>query len=352
MKRILIVGWGDFEIYEEQLRRGLACAGADATLFTFRGFCDLRFFDGPIFRKVSRLLGSGPRVWLFKWRFLKSDALRNADFIFFYSATFLGRSFLERIRARYPEKKLAVYTNDNPLGTYRFSKHVWGRFLSTVTFADVVFAYRRSNHDEYLRMGAKQVELLLAYYNSDCARAAIDSSNDVRPIDVLFVGHYEDDGRLECLERIKQKGYRVEIYGDQYSWSAAASEVFDFSAIQRIAGESYYEMLASAKVSIAFLSSINNDEYTRRCFEIPAVGTCMVVKRTNTMLSLFGDDGGVVYFENLLDVPTLVGDALSSSKWKDIGDLGQKKLMGSGHSELDRGRQVLAVLKDTLVKES
>ncbi|WGU68927.1 glycosyltransferase [Capnocytophaga canimorsus] len=45
-----------------------------------------------------------------------------------------------------------------------------------------------------------------------------------------------------------------------------------------------------------FLSKLNNDQYTRRCFEIPACGTMMLSERTPTLQEFYTENEEIVFF--------------------------------------------------------
>ena len=62
--------------------------------------------------------------------------------------------------------------------------------------------------------------------------------------------------------------------------------------------------VVAAKVGLVFLSRRNRDQYTRRCFEIPAIGTMMLAPRTDELSSLYREYEEAVFFR---DTEELVG---------------------------------------------
>lgn len=57
-------------------------------------------------------------------------------------------------------------------------------------------------------------------------------------------------------------------------------------------------IINKAKIAIVFLSHINYDSYTRRCFEIPAAKTLMIAPYNDEMASLFIDGKEAVFYHN------------------------------------------------------
>ena len=64
-------------------------------------------------------------------------------------------------------------------------------------------------------------------------------------------------------------------------------------------GKDYFQTLAEHKIALCFLSKLNNDVYTRRCFEIPASGTMLFSEYSKELDDIFGDMKGAVFFKDL-----------------------------------------------------
>ncbi len=57
-----------------------------------------------------------------------------------------------------------------------------------------------------------------------------------------------------------------------------------------------------AKVALCFLSTLNQDTYTRRNFQIPAMKTAMLCQYTDDLASLFKPDLEAVYFSSKVEL--------------------------------------------------
>ena len=93
-------------------------------------------------------------------------------------------------------------------------------FLHSLADADATFVFRPANVPEAHRFGATAVEVLLPYYvrslHYPVERRSID-------YDVVFIGHYEADGRAEVIEALAAQGLRVGLFGNH--WDRARSHV-------------------------------------------------------------------------------------------------------------------------------
>ena len=138
------------------------------------------------------------------------------------------------------------------------------------------------------------MELLYSWYIPESNRpvelAAADRGK--YDCDVVFVGHYEDDGRVAYLEEIVRRGWKLRIFGPEWAGVTASSPwLAPLGPVRPVWGEDYNKALCGAKIALCFFSKLNRDTYTRRCFEIPAAGTLM--------LSQFGADVAAFYTQGV-----------------------------------------------------
>ena len=76
-----------------------------------------------------------------------------------------------------------------------------------------------------------------------------------------------------------------------------------FAPIEPVFGDDYAKALCGAKVCLAFLSKLNRDSYTRRCFEIPACGNVMLAERTADLCRMFKEDEEACFFSSSISRP-------------------------------------------------
>jgi spore maturation protein CgeB len=96
---------------------------------------------------------------------------------------------------------------------------------------------------------------------------------------------------------------------------------------------------------LGFLSKLNRDDYTYRCFEIPACGSLLLAERTPTLEKIFQENEEAVFFSS-------VEEMLEKVLWlrqhpeeiTRIAAAGRKRVLTDGHSNYDRAQQFLRLV--------
>ena len=160
--------------------------------------------------------------------------------------------------------------------------------------------------------------------------------------DVVFVGHFEDDGRAEVIDRLLRTQLRVRVFGAGWEPFCRSRPESGLCPIQPVLGDDYVCAIRAAKTALVFLSARNRDDYTRRCFEIPAIGTLMVAPRTAAIERLYADGQEALLFDSadeLLDqVHLAVGDRQLRQR---VAQAGHRRCLGSGYDTAARARDFL-----------
>ena len=108
----------------------------------------------------------------------------------------------------------------------------------------------------------------------------------------------------------------------------------------------YNLAINGAKIALVFLSKLNNDTYTRRCFEIPATKTMMLSEFTNDLSSMFEEGVEAEYFRSKRELVDKINFYLKNDKERiKIGNNGNDRLLRSEHEAMDRCKQVLKYMK-------
>jgi spore maturation protein CgeB len=99
--------------------------------------------------------------------------------------------------------------------------------------------------------------------------------------------------------------------------------------------------LNSTKIALAFLSKLNADTYTRRCFEIPAAGAFMLAEYSDDLASLFAEGKEADYFRSPEEMMDKVRYYLRhETHRRRIASAGLSRVHLDGHEALDRARQI------------
>jgi len=342
------------EIYADALAGRFAALGHDVQQFAWRGF----FYGYPYkpmgrgwwerlrwgwFRAQNKFT-FGPAMWALNRALLRQCREERPDLLFVYRGTHVWPSTLARIRGL--GIKVFGYNNDDPFGV-QYAPWVWRHFVRGLRHYDHVFAYRAKNLDDYARVGvaAEKTSLLRSYYVA--ARNYPAPVDETLRADVTFVGHYEPDGRDATLLALLRAGVRLRLRGTLWEQSPLYGQLLaalGVATIRPLYGADYNTALSSATIALVFLSKLNHDTYTRRCFEIPATGACMVSEYTDDLAeNLFKPDEEAVYFKTPEDLVAKVQHLLANPELcARIGAAGRARLLADGHEVMDRARQVLA----------
>ena len=307
--KILIAGPGLWPWYERACAAALRSLGCRVVEFSW---CDdfYRWTEGrkePVARSFSRRIQNrflfGPALNAVNESLVRAARAEQPDIIWLYNASHIYAKTVRELRHLKPQPKLVAYTNDNPFGTNRA---YWRHFREAIPLFDQHFVYRPSNIEDLRRLGVSDVTLLRSYYIADEDYRSMPSREETRFLaDVVFAGHYEDDGRLSALEAIAATGVKLNVFGGGWAAQVAqSSPLWPHVPIAPVIGEDYRKAISGASIALCFLSKINRDTYTRRNFQIPAMRTFMLSEYTDDLASLFQEGVHAEFFrsrEELLD---------------------------------------------------
>lgn len=343
MKAIVIGDWIS-DVYEDALTKGFEAAGVEVIPFKTQPF-----FEGNRFTRFQRKirLRFSPILYRINRLFIRLAIEQQPDFIFFFRPILIPKQSLLKLRKCLPKTKLVSYHNDNPfVNAYeRFRNRL---YLNALPYYHLNFVYRESNKEQAKNYGAQNVHLLMPYY----IKGLHDTKLSVeKQYDVIFIGHFEPDFRADCCELLLQKGINLTIMG--YHWYKVSKA---YPAIRQaninfegLWGMDYVRAIKAAKVVLVFFSSLNQDHYTRRNFEIPASGACMLSQRSAFMEELFVPDKEAAYFSSPQELYEKVKYLLEHPDHREtIAQKGQKKCLQQPYSNIDAAKRVLDILKKPL----
>ncbi len=347
--RILLAGkWRD-AYYEECFADALRRKGVEVFPFQYGDY-----FGG--------VLGRMEEKWVLPWKVTRSinrSLIRVAedvkpDAVFIWRGTHILPDSLLRIRSS-TGALLVSYNNDDPFGPLYYNtkgkKHLrrtWTYFLSCVPLFDLHFCYRDQNREELHDRGARNVEVLRSYYVPDLHRPMIQLGESEKEFssEAVFAGHYEDDGRDEALYQLIENGVSIRVFGNA-TWRRCPHKklMSRIGPVERVVGDDYTRAICGAKIGLCFLSRLNRDDYTRRCFEIPACQTVLASERTSLLDRLFRDDEEALLFSSTEELVSRVKGLLrDSGKLESIARAGRRRVVRDRHSIDDRANEFLTAL--------
>lgn len=346
--RILIAGDWQWRQYEPAFSDALRAAGHEVLQYAmashFRGVIGkvqqaLPILPSPALRRLNReLLG------------LLRD--QRPDVLLTWRCTHVLPSLIEK--ANEMGIVTVSYNNDDafnasPSISWRRRRY-WHRYLQCLRHCHANMVYRPVNTMEAKAHGARNVHVLKPYFIPDYDRP-LELSAEERlrfECDVVFVGHYEADGREGYLQALVDAGVHVRIFGGKY-WTpeVLGRHASYFGEVSLANGEDYTRALCGAKICLAFLSKTNRDVYTRRCFEIPACGRLLLCERTAAMMEMFVDGEEAVFFSDRDELVKKVLWLLSHpEEIEAIADSGMKRVWADGHDVSSRAREFVGILQE------
>jgi hypothetical protein len=232
------------------------------------------------------------------------------------------------------------YNNDCAFPDYRYHKSKflfylkWYQYKKCVKYFDINFVYRISDIEKLDAIGSPNTKIIMPYFipSIDKRFECLESEKLRFKADVIFIGHYENDGRDAILRALHDNQVDVAVWGSE-SWKN--SKYLVGTGIYRglsLLGSDYRKAISSAKMALCFLSKLNRDEYTRRNFEIPATGTVLVSECTDALLTLFKENEEAIFFKDVHDLIRKVRMLLDDECMRTtIAKAGYERIWASGY---------------------
>lgn len=348
--KILVVadGIGE-EIYDRAFYDAFQNLGHDVHRFTWKEY--FRHYqytnryetDGnkvkSLYYRLQNKFITGPVTAKINYDLVELCRKVEPDLVFIYRGTHIYPSTLRRIRQT--GSLIFGYNNDDPFSSL-YPSYFWRHFKRSIPFYDHIFAYRWKNIDDYRKIGYPKTSLLRSYYLKE-KNCHLPSPHAAYACDVIFIGHFEDDGRDLAIKTLLDAGVNLKLFGT--GWEKSCLHDFfvqKFGPIKPLYHDEYNKALNSAKIALVFLSKLNNDTYTRRCFEIPATQTMMMAEYTADLATLFEEGKEADFFRNHDELLQKIKKYLNDEELlKQIGISGFNRLLAEGHEVTDRAAEVV-----------
>ncbi len=342
VQRILLVGNYMWPWYQDACADALEHQGCVVERFgwldDFRHWREGRSEPSyhSLWHRIQYRLRLGPAVWRVNRRLLQVTRQFQPDIVWFYNVQLIAPGIVRAMRQALPDATFVQYANDNPFSSAA-RPGLWRHYLKSIPLFDMHFSYRHSNLADYRRLGAQSVQLLRAYFIPEVDHPEPQANIPERfKCDVVFAGHYEDDGRVAMLEAICEAGYKLNLFGG--GWNVALPKLRADSLLRSqypvspATKADYRYAICGAKVALCFLSTLNHDTYTRRSFQIPAMKTAMLSQYTDDLATLYVPDVEAVFFDNTEELLDKLGHLLTNDAWREsVAAAGYAKVYAAVH---------------------
>ncbi len=161
---------------------------------------------------------------------------------------------------------------------------------------------------------------------------------------IVFIGHGENDLRIECVARLIEKNLPIQIYGPASGWQKylPKSSLQKIPEIRPLIGNDYIHKIQESVICLGFYSKSNYDNYGIRSYEIPACGSFLLSEDTEEMRKLYEPK---IEFDVFKNSDELIGKAKfyleNEDKANKIAIMGHKKCLSLKSSVYDRVEQYL-----------
>jgi spore maturation protein CgeB len=285
--------------------------------------------------RLSRRLHIGRANELMQSELLALAERERPDWIHFRLPIEFDRGTIVALKRR--GATLTQYFNDDAFSKSSPAGIHW-KFRRALPSYDAHFVFRGHNVERYRKAGAAHVEHCPPFYDP-LTHSMPDSSELVA--DAAFIGHYEPDWRLDCLDALARR-FRVVLRGGGWDRPIRHRHIGKLAPIAHAFGAEYNRIYASAAAGLCFFSKINNDTWTRRALEIVAVGGVLVCERTDEAQLNFTDREEAFFFSSIDELVEIVSELKSDAVNRErVRAAGYRRLKAGHHAIDDRALQVL-----------
>ena len=346
--KILIVGGWEEVMYEKSFSDAFVDLGHEVIPFSWKPY-----FSSVLGRAEIKLCFRGIKTMQFNKSLLECVKTHCPDVMLVWRGTNVTPGTLQYIKGT-GVTHLSSYNHDDFTGPTEGApvpwhhKRLWRLFLQCVPLYDTHFVKRQSNVNHLHQLGAKRAFIMPMWFvpevHSPVKLTEVDRER--YETDVVFVGHYEPDGREQSIRALVSAGIKVKLWGGHYWSRAVLGDLYDnLAPIVPVKGQEYAKALCGAKVCLCFLSKLNRDTYTRRCFEIPACGKVMLAERTDDLMRFFVEDEEACFFSSTEEL-------IYKARWlidnpdirEQIAQAGLQRVWVDGHDVESRAKTFIEIV--------
>lgn len=344
--RILLAGDWHSGLHEEAISKALVSRGHEVSCFKWNTYFSkhsksFRDAAGWFLERLQNKFLLGPLVTRLNEDLVLYAQKCRPDAILIYRGSHVLKRTVARLVNDHPQAAVVGYNNDDPFSP-NYPRWLWRHYLGAVPAYDLVLAYRVGNLHDLRVIGAKRTELWRSWFVADTHRPPVLTEEDLRryACDVVFVGHYENDGRLDALDLLVKEGVSVRVFGPYKGLGASgwhgkierSRYLREQGPTQYLYGGEYVKAIGSAKIALCFLSKLNRDTYTRRCFEIPAIGTALFSEYSSDLESLFLEGKEAEFFRSPEELAMKVRLYLANrEQLVSLAKNGERRVHADGH---------------------
>jgi spore maturation protein CgeB len=304
----------------------------------FRIDTSITLTGSPLLQKIKRRLQRSSEYVQLERSLIELADREKPLWVHFRLPTEFSRATILELKKR--NIVVTQYCNDDA-----FSKKapfaLYNKLRTAVPAYDGHFVFRYRNVKEYLATGAKHVEHCPPTYDAHAHNQDQRAKDSSFIADAAFIGHFEDDGRLEYIQGLHKAGFNIILKGGMWDAAIKNSPLSCFLPMEHAFGEEYNRIYSNVIAGLCFFSKINNDEWTRRAPEIIAIGGLLVCERTDEAQRRFKDKKEAFFFSSVDELIEIVDYLIKNPQIREMVRVaGYDRLMKDGYALSDRALQI------------
>jgi spore maturation protein CgeB len=300
--------------------------------------------------KFQKKYKIGPHILLLWYKIIKEVLSNDFTAIYLRLCLYYPPFLLKLIRKVQSKTTIVCYMNDDPFGKDGYKKH-FKHYLRNVPLFDINYIFRDLNIPELAEIGSRNTKLHLPYYCKQYHYPEIMENRNIDKYycDAIFLGHGENDCRLDCFDLLLENDIDLVLGGGDFHQFAEGRLFSKLLPAKYYFNEEYRLSLQYSNCSICFFSSLNRDIITTRVFEIPACKGVLVCQRSELVESIFKEGEEALYFsskEELLDHVLFLKN--NKDIRNEIAENGYRKLLSTNNEVSDRVRQMIVDINEVV----
>ena len=351
-KKMIIVGEWCWPWYQEACARYIRKENWDVIEFGWNNYFRKYIKQGSdvkyksMYHKIEYYFQQGPLSLYLNYKLLNTVKKEKPNVIWFYNSLLITTKTIKKIKYNFPDIKLIQYSNDDPFSE-NIKKFYWRHYLSSVKLYDYHFCYRERNINDYKKLGIHNAKLLRSYFIPEDDYYLNKNTIEEKFIcDVVFAGHYENDGRIDILRSIVNKGFKLNLYGGGWNKILQSLKTDDplkkYFPVYPAIGINYRKAICGSKVSLCFHSKINNDTYTRRNFQLPAMQSAVLSEFSNDLKNFFIENEEILLFKSEKECLEKLESLIKNRNFRlSLGKKSYERVVNDGHDIASRMKEFL-----------
>ena len=345
--QVFLIGDWKWDNYEPAFARALERQGHQVV--KGEGSSAFASFLG---RVESALTVLGPYTLWLNIRLLRQFETLRPDVVILWRATQIHPFVVARMAKK---SRVTTYTFDYPFGsllrglTPWHHRFLWRWYLKYLKYAQLNVFNRAQNLIDAPRFGSRINARMLPYFVPERDKPAQLQAEEMSRFgcEVTFVGHFESDGRDEHLIALVLAGVNVRLWGTGWQLSKNKQIHSVFGDVEAVHGDDYALAISGSQIALCFLSRLNQDTYTQRCFEIPAIGSLLLAERTQDLQDMFLEDEEACFFSSPSELVEKVMWLLENPEIRTkIAKQGQERVWRDRHHIDGRAEDFMTLVRE------